>query len=102
DTLQSFMHKVETQFESLRVGQSISQEQIDYFLMAIDGARTLLESGDTTFGPDSFQQFSSEEKVVVQEDEKIEEIKKVAEDRVERQESHKKGLVYVVDKEKKA
>lgn len=98
DELQTLMHKVETQFESLRADQQVDQKQIDYFLRAIDGARKLLDGDDCTFNPDSFTEISTKEQIPSK-DENIEELKKVVEERIERKVSLKKGLIYVVDDE---
>lgn len=101
EDLQAFMHKVETQFESLRVDQKVNQDQIDYFLKAIDGARKLLDGQNIDLDLNSFDQISGKTQEVPAQThkEKAEELKKVATERIEKKVSHKKGLVFIVDDE---
>ncbi|GEM_PF-629835 len=54
EDLQAFMHKIETQFESLRDEGTMSSLQIDYFLKAVDSARKILDGEDPIVDPDSF------------------------------------------------
>ncbi len=54
EDLQAFMHKIETQFESLRDEGTMSSLQIDYFLKAVDSARKILDGEEPIVDPDSF------------------------------------------------
>lgn len=110
--LQEFMHKVEGQFESLREKQKITQEQVDYFLQAIDTAKSLIALGTTTFDTDLFDQINGEKKAQAAPEVKTEQapaikeplaqkekVKERKERKKERKAQKKRGLVYVVDDE---
>ena len=60
EDLQAFMHKIETQFESLRDEGTMSSLQIDYFLKAVDSARKILDGEDPIVDPDSFDSLGDE------------------------------------------
>lgn len=110
DSLQNFMHTIESQFESLREIGTFSQHQIDYFLQAIDSARKILENDEPTLDTNSFEQEVSEPKTTqVKDDAKVEKvdepskvsekIHKKVEKRLLDEKEKGKGLIYVVDDE---
>ncbi len=96
--LQSFMHRIETQLDSLREVGSFSPSQVDYFLLAIDCARPLLEGQHSIFDYDLFDQLEKK-------DEKLEPLIKAEEQkesvlaRKEKNLNKKKGRVIVIDDE---
>lgn len=55
DVLQSYMHTLEDQFESLREIGKLTENQIDYFLTAIDGVKEILSNNKTDFQLTSFE-----------------------------------------------
>lgn len=60
EVLQAFMHKIETQFESLRDEGTMSSLQIDYFLKAVDSARKVLDGEAPVVDPESFDSLGDE------------------------------------------
>lgn len=101
DDLQAFMHKIETQFESLKSAGEASQNQVDYFLSAVDAARNMISGEQADFDTDAFEKLNKgspeaiQEVATVEVAEKKEEVAK----RSEMKSQKKKGLVYVVDDE---
>jgi len=59
DELQSYMHTLEDQFESLREIGKLNENQIDYFLMAIDGVKEILSHNKTDFQLKSFEEIDN-------------------------------------------
>jgi chemotaxis protein histidine kinase CheA len=59
--LQSFMHRIETQLDSIRESGSFSPSQVDYFLLAIDCARQLLEGQHSKFDYELFDQLEKKD-----------------------------------------
>ncbi len=103
DTLQSFMHTIESQFESLREVGSFTQEQIDYFLQAIDSARKILDNDEPSLDTNTFGLETEKERPSVQKENMKEEIVEKVHEKVKKRatlEKEKgKGLIYVVDDE---
>ncbi len=90
DELQTFMHTIEDQFESTRSQKSMTQFQVDYFLMAIDCARKILAKESYDFNTQSFNQSSSP---------KTQKAAKNIRDKVKVSEANFEGLIYIVDDE---
>ncbi len=85
DPLQQFMHIVEGQFESLRSSQQMDQNQIDYFLQAVDGARNLINNGSTDFDTSLFDKINdSQEPPKELKDESVNDQKEKAKERADK------------------
>ncbi len=61
DSLQKHMHIVESNFQSLKEHESITKDQISYFLKAVDHSRLLLNSTEVAEFSEVFKQSSSQE-----------------------------------------
>lgn len=95
DELQAFMHDIETQFESLRDVGSITKNQIDYFLRAVDSARQILDGKIITFDTSLF----NEKVEIITSPKEIEKQIETVVKRSEEKAAKKKGYVIVVDDE---
>lgn len=97
--LQEFMHTIEGQFESLRTKKKITRAQIDYFLQAIDSARSLLDQNEIQFDTTLFDKIGESPSTPNQLIEEPTEQKEKAAIRIQKETKKKRGLVYVVDDE---
>ena len=92
--LQSFMHTIESQFETLKEKDQASQAEVDYFLKAVDAARSMISSPDVEFDTSLFKQNPHE----IQVPEPVAQKEEVSK-RVQKKNSKSKGIVYIVDDE---
>ena len=97
DDLQSFMHTIEDQFESTRDNGKMDQQQVDYFLMAIDSARKILEGQAATLDTSTFG--AKEEAPKPEVETKAKELREEAKEKYNSSNTESAGLVYVVDDE---
>lgn len=117
--LQDHMHTIETQFEKFKNVGSIEQNEIDYFLQAIDKAKALLNSEECDFGFWDLSDFSSlsiskEKKITPQktitpeksnvvffDEEKVKQSEKVEKrkDELKLKKRSRDGVVFIVDDE---
>ena len=100
EDLQSFMHSIETQFETLKVKGTAGQAEIDYFLRAVDTARSMVHGEAVRFDTSQFEQnaeieLHTQEAIVPEPVAQKEEVEK----RLEKKNLGNKGLVYIVDDE---
>lgn len=98
--LQEFMHKIEGQFESLRDKKEMGQNQIDYFLKAIDNARNIINGGESSFDTSLFDKSKEQNQMKSEEETKnLQDQKKKVIQRTSKENNKRRGLVYVVDDE---
>lgn len=92
DDLQSHMHNLESLFEGLKINGTLQKHQVDYFLLGIDAAKSIINGESTSFchiGLEEFNQVSTSPVSITP--------KVVAEGK--RREDRKKGVVFIVDDE---
>ena len=105
--LQGHMHKLETLFEILKLNETLTKDQVDYFLDGVDFAKSILDGNVGDFEYKEEQDFSEMqekgEEIVVpktskakDEVEKERTVEKVQKIHVEKDE---RGVVYIVDDE---
>lgn len=100
EDLQSFMHSIESQFETLKEKGTADQAEVDYFLRAVDTARSMIHGEAAHFDTSQFDQIAEvephkQEAIVPEPVAQKEKVEK----RLEKKSLKNKGLVYIVDDE---
>ena len=88
DDLQAHMHKVESLFEAQKKNGGLKKHQIDYFLEAVDSAKTLIDGGKSDFIHIDIDKFNEEAAIAAKPH--LPKVEKL---------DRKNGVVFIVDDE---